>query len=105
MAFLPLLLDSDGFLPPMVSQGTHWDTPVRAAGSLCLVFGGDWQEPLVVGWGTKGSLCGVRETWARAASLLQVNQWRAHCLIYWGPQCCGDSPSPVPPCHAQRALV
>lgn len=47
------------FFPLMVSQGTCWDTHVR-----------DWQEQnhlvhraLVVGWGIKGSLHGVRETW------------------------------------------
>lgn len=59
MAFLPLLLDNDGFVPPMVSQGTHWDTLVRAAGSLCLVFGGDWQDQTRLVHGAPG--CWVRD--------------------------------------------
>lgn len=69
------------FVPPMVFQPTRWDTQVRAAGSLCLVFVGRgktrpaWcMEPLVAGWGMKGSPHGVRETWDRAGAVIQVDK-------------------------------
>lgn len=109
MAFLPLLLDNDAFVPQMMLQPTCWDTEVRARAPGCWVEdeGESERSQEDLGQGCcyhPDSL--VAESKAKLQSWFPDSVHHSLCIsIYWEAWCCQESPIPAIPCHDLQALV